>query len=94
VLVTWKSDPIAKAYTIELSTTPGFSSPIASDNTQNLAWVPQIPAADVNKKLYWRIAAVDFSSNVGAFHQGVFKGKVVKKAKSTKKTKKKSTKKK
>jgi hypothetical protein len=89
VLVSWKSDSIAKAYVIQLSTTPGFSSPIVSDTTENLAWVPQIPAADVNLKLWWRLAVVDFEGNTGAFHEGIFNGKSSKKSKSTKKKSKK-----
>jgi hypothetical protein len=93
ILVTWKSDSIAKAYLIQLSTTPGFSSPVASDTTQNLAWVPQIPATDVNVKLYWRLAVVDFGGSTGAFHQGVFKGKSAKKSKPLHKHKKKKKKK-
>lgn len=97
ILVTWASDPIAKGYQIQLSTTPGFSSPLAADITANTAWVPQINAADAKVKLYWRLAVVDYANNVGAYHTGVFKAphkKSKKKATKKKAGKKKPTKKK
>jgi large repetitive protein len=73
ILVTWKPDPIAKSYVIQLSTTTGFGSPIAGSTTENTAWVPQLTAAQTSVKLYWRLAAVDSAGNVGAYHGGVFK---------------------
>ena len=72
ILITWRTDPIAKSYFIQLSTTTGFSSPIVSETTENNAWVPQIPAADVHLRLYWRLAAIDNADNTGAWHMGVF----------------------
>ncbi len=89
IVVTWKSDPLAKEYDIQLSTTTGFGSPIASDTTQNNAWVPQISAADAGLKLYWRLAAVDNAGNVGAWHSGVFNGRHARTTKKHKTTKKK-----
>jgi hypothetical protein len=75
ILVTWKPDPLAKGYVIQLSTTTGFGSPVASDSTQNNAWVPQISAAEAHLRLYWRLAAIDYNGNVGAWHIGVFNGR-------------------
>ena len=74
IIVTWRPDSIAKAYTVQLSTTPGFSSTIASDTTSNTVWVPQISATDAALKLYWRIAVVDYNGSTGAWHNGVFGG--------------------
>lgn len=75
ILVSWKTDPLAKAYSIQLSTTTDFGSPIASDTTDNTAWVPQISATDARLRLYWRLAAVDQAGNTGAWHTGVFNGR-------------------
>ncbi len=93
ILVTWRPDPLAKTYNIELSATPGFESPIASGTTANTAWVPQITAQQASTKLYWRLQAVDFEGNRGAFHSGTFRGpakhhKPAKKKKSKKSKKK------
>ncbi len=87
ILVTWNADKLAKTYYIQLATTTDFGTPIASDNTMNTAWVPQISAADAKLRLYWRLAAVDNQSNVGAFHVGVFNGRHAKAKHSTKKHK-------
>ncbi len=81
ILVSWNADPIAKAYVIQLSTTTGFGSPIASATTDNTAWVPQISGAEAAQRLYWRLAVVDHAGNVGAYHIGVFKGPHANKAK-------------
>jgi hypothetical protein len=90
IVVTWKTDQLAKEYDIQLSTTTGFGSPVASDITENTAWVPQISAADAHLRLYWRLAAVDDAGNVGAYHTGVFNGRHAKgKAPTQHKTKKK-----
>ena len=75
ILITWKTDPLAKQYDIQLSTTTGFSSPLGNDSTVNTAWVPQITAANARLRLYWRLAAVDNGGNVGAWHTGVFNGR-------------------
>jgi hypothetical protein len=90
ILIKWKTDPLAKEYDVQLSTTTGFGSPVSSDSTENSAWVPQISAADAHLRLYWRLAAVDNGNNVGAWHSGVFNGKHAKSTKHKKhKTKKK-----
>jgi hypothetical protein len=93
ILIKWKTDPLAKGYTVQLATTTGFGNPVAIDTTQNSAWVPQISAADAKVRLYWRLAAVDNGGNVGAWHSGVFNGKHAK-TKKHKKHKKHRTKKK
>jgi hypothetical protein len=85
ILVTWTPDPIAKAYVIQLSTTRGFGSPIASGTTVNTAWVPQITAVQARRKLYWRLAVIDEAGNVGAYHTGLFRGPAKHKAKTKKK---------
>jgi hypothetical protein len=78
ILISWRPDSIAKQYTVQLSTTPGFSSLLASDTTTNTVWVPQISATDAAQKLYWRIAVVDPEGNTGAWHSGVFRGRTKK----------------
>ena len=88
ILVTWTPDPIAEAYVIQLSTTTGFGTPIASGTTVNTAWVPQITAVQARTKLYWRLAVIDEAGNVGAYHTGVFRGPAKHKAKPKKKKKK------
>jgi hypothetical protein len=93
IVVTWKTDQLAKEYDIQLSTTTGFGNPIAGDTTENTAWVPQISAADAHLRLYWRLAAVDDAGNVGAYHTGVFNGRHAKGKKAPAKHKKKKTKK-
>ncbi len=92
ILVTWKPDPLAKTYDIELSTTPGFGNSIAGGSTANTAWVPQITAKQETTKLYWRLQAVDNEGNRSATHSGVFKPPA--KHKKAKKKHKKKTKKK
>jgi hypothetical protein len=73
ILVTWKVDPIAKDYSVELSTSSGFSAPLVDTNTANTAWVPNITAAQAATKLYWRVAVVDYAGTVGSYHTGVFR---------------------
>ncbi len=96
ILVTWKPDPLAREYDIELSATPGFESPIASGTTANTAWVPQITGKQAATKLYWRLQAIDFEGNRGAFDSGLFRApaKHHKAKKKTPKKKKKASKKK
>ncbi len=95
ILVTWRPDPLASHYNIEVSTTPGFESSIASGSTANTAWVPQLTAQQETTKLYWRLQAVDTGNNGSAYDSGVFKppAKHHKATKKTAKKKKKSKKK-
>ncbi|MFZ0040199.1 MAG: hypothetical protein WAK93_02755, partial [Solirubrobacteraceae bacterium] len=92
VVISWSPiDSIGK-YQVQLSTTPGFASPVASTSTKNTVWAAQITAATAKQKLYWRVAAIDQYNNVGADASGVFrappKPKKHHKAKKHKKTKK------
>ena len=65
-------DPDAKQYNVQLASTPGFGSPIASDTTENSVWVPQIDSTQAAGKLYWRLAAIDEGGSVGAYDRGIF----------------------
>jgi hypothetical protein len=73
ILITWLPDSDAKQYRVELSTTDGFGSNVASDTTDNTSWVPQIDAPTSAKTLFWRLAIVDQGGNVGAYTTGVFR---------------------
>jgi hypothetical protein len=90
ILLSWNPDQDAKQYQVELSTTDGFGSPVASDQTDNPVWAPQIDATTAAHKLYWRVAAIDTGGDVGAYDAGVFKAPP--KHKKHRKHKKKSTK--
>jgi hypothetical protein len=72
IVISWAPNSVAKQYQIQLSTTDGFASPVASDTTDNTVWVPQINAATAAMKLYWRLAVVDQGGNVGAYDTGIF----------------------
>lgn len=87
IMVTWKPDGLAKYYNIQLSTTPGFESPIAGGSTADTAWVPQITSEQASTKLYWRLQGVDYQGNGSAYRGGTFKAPA-KRHKATKKKRK------
>ena len=70
--IQWSPNSVAKQYQVQLSTTDGFASPVASDTTDNTVWAPQIDAVTAGHKLFWRLALVDQGGNVGAYAYGVF----------------------
>jgi hypothetical protein len=72
IVISWNSDPNAKQYKVQLSTTDGFGSTVASDTTDNTVWVPQITSSTAAHTLYWRAATIDWGGNVGAYATGVF----------------------
>jgi hypothetical protein len=72
ISISWNPDPNAKQYQVQLSTTDGFGSTVASDTTDNTVWVPQIDSATTAHTLYWRVATVDQGGNVGAYATGIF----------------------
>jgi hypothetical protein len=72
IVIRWNPDTNAKRYRVQLSTTQGFSRTIDSDSTDDTVWAPQITAGDAKRTLYWRLAAIDQGSNVGAYTSGVF----------------------
>jgi hypothetical protein len=73
IVISWAPSNVAKQYRAQLATTDGFSSPVASDNTDNTVWVPQINSVTAARKLYWRLGTLDRGGNVGAYAQGVFR---------------------
>jgi hypothetical protein len=73
ILITWKPDPIAKAYVVQLSTSSEFSSPIVSTTTATTAWIPQLTPQQAATRLHWRLAVVDYNGAVGSYHTGVFR---------------------
>jgi hypothetical protein len=92
IVISWNTDPYAKEYKAEVSTTESFSSTIDSDRVDGLSWAPSVDLTQTSNRgtLYWRVAAVDQGSNVGPYATGRFvppKRKcVVKKVKRKKKT--------
>ncbi len=73
IIISWKPTSYAYHYQVQLSTTPGFASPVASDTTDNSVWAPQIQPTQATQTLYWRVAVVDVGGNVGAYDTGVFR---------------------
>jgi hypothetical protein len=87
IIISWNPDPNAKQYSVALSNTEGFSSTIAADATDDTVWVPQVTSATASATLYWRVAAIDQGTNVGAFASGVFNVRHHKKKHSCKRSK-------
>jgi hypothetical protein len=74
MLIAWNSDPWAKQYQVDVSTTDGFGSTVDSHRVDGTSWAPDIDLTQAQNKglLYWRVAAVDEGGNVGTFAQGSF----------------------
>jgi hypothetical protein len=84
LLLSWNSDPAAKQYQVDISTTDGFANTISSHRTDNTSWAPNVDLGQAQNRgrLYWRVAAVDGNNNVGTFATGSFgKAAVAKKKK-------------
>jgi protein-S-isoprenylcysteine O-methyltransferase Ste14 len=74
LVISWNPEPDAKQYQAEVSTTNGFNSRIDSHRVDGTSWAPDIDFAQKQNRgtLYWRVAAVDWGGNVGAFATGSF----------------------
>lgn len=80
--ISWNPDPAAKQYQVEVSTSEGFGTRIEFHRVDGTSWAPNIDLTQKSNRgvLYWRVAAVDWGNNVGAFATGSF-GKPVHKHK-------------
>jgi hypothetical protein len=56
-------------YQVQFSTTDSFARLLESHQTDNASWAPVVKLATADKRgpLYWRVAAVDASGNVGSY---------------------------
>jgi hypothetical protein len=75
VLISWKQDPAAKQYEVDVATTNGFSTIVDTQRTDNTSWAPNLNPAlpQTRGRLYWRVAAIDGYGNVGTFAIGRFR---------------------
>jgi len=73
VLLRWEPKPGAKAYRVEISSSPDFARTGSGETvtTDNTSYAPQIGGFGYSRggTFYWRVAAVDSASNVGSFTQ-------------------------
>jgi hypothetical protein len=74
IVVSWNPGAVAKRYQVQFSTTDSFARLLESHQTDNASWAPlvKLSAADKRGPLYWRVAAVDASGNVGSYASGRF----------------------
>lgn len=74
LVISWNPDFAAKQYEVDISTTDGFATVINSVRTDNTSWAPNInlQLPQNHGRLYWRVAAVDLTGNVGSFATGAF----------------------
>jgi hypothetical protein len=72
LVISWNPDPAAKQYQVDVGTTDGFSVLLDSHRTDNTSWAPEVDLGQprARGRLYWRVAAVDSSGNVGTFATG------------------------
>lgn len=63
VLFSWSPVKGAAQYRLESSLTPGFSELVENQTTVMTSWAPSAAYAD-SQTIYWRVRAVDSSSNV------------------------------
>jgi hypothetical protein len=72
LVISWRPDPAAKQYQVDLSTSDGFAAIVSSDRTDNASWAPNIDLRQkaTRGRLYWRVAAVDGDGNVGTYATG------------------------
>jgi hypothetical protein len=70
--ISWKPDPAAKQYEVDLATTDGFARTIESHHTDNTSWAPLVKLTPAQQRgpLYWRVAAIDGAGNLGSFASG------------------------
>ncbi|MEP6909497.1 MAG: hypothetical protein ABI896_03580 [Actinomycetota bacterium] len=71
VLLAWNWKLGAKNYRVQVSSTPDFSAPIEDVTTDNTSFAPLLthPAYVNGGKLYWHVAAMDKSMNLGDWTQ-------------------------
>lgn len=74
LVISWNPDFAAKQYEVDIATTDGFATVINSVRTDNTSWAPSInlQLPQNHGRLYWRVAAVDLTGNVGSFATGAF----------------------
>jgi hypothetical protein len=72
--ISWNPDPAAKQYEVQISTTDGFSGLVDTQRTDSTSWAPDIDLTKAQNRgrLYWRVAALDSSGNVGTFETASF----------------------
>ena len=59
---------MAKRHQVQFTTTDSFARLLESHQTDNASWAPVVKPSAAEKRgpLYWRVAAVDASGNVGS----------------------------
>jgi hypothetical protein len=68
VLLTWRPKRAARAYRIEVARGPDFRRQVESGRTDGTAYAPLLRGSyGDGGTFYWRVAALDESSNLGAF---------------------------
>jgi hypothetical protein len=74
IMISWDSDPYAKQYEVEFSTSESFTSTIESHRVDGLSWAPDIDSTKAANRgtLYWRVAAVDQGGNLSPYATGRF----------------------
>jgi hypothetical protein len=74
ILLSWDSDPAAKRYRAEISTTDAFGSSVEGATTDHTSWAPMLSAGAYRDggRLYWRVGAIDSGGNTGAYATGSF----------------------
>jgi hypothetical protein len=74
LVISWRPDPAAKQYEVDVSTTDSFSTPLSFQRVDGTSWAPDIDLASpaTHGRLYWRVAAVDSYGTVGSFATGSF----------------------
>jgi hypothetical protein len=81
LVISWKPDPAAKQYMVQLSNSDSFTRTIETRRTDNTSWAPEkkLTAAQRRGPLFWRVAVVDDGNNVGSFAGGSFGARHAKK---------------
>jgi hypothetical protein len=74
LMLWWNPDPAAKQYEVDVSTSDGFAFLASTHRTDNTSWAPDIDLTQRQYRgvLYWRVAAIDSTGNVGTFATGSF----------------------
>jgi hypothetical protein len=74
LVLSWRAVPAAKQYFVQVSNSNGFAKILEGQHTDNTSWAPAIDDTSRMGRgtLYWRVAAVDGSGNVGSFASGTF----------------------
>jgi hypothetical protein len=68
LLLTWSPVLYARSYRVEVSMRRDFGNLVESTTTDNPSWAPKLQGAlGKGGRFYWRVAAMDSSSNTGRF---------------------------